>query len=904
MEKSGYDVAYSTDVDTHTDGGRLLNCRGVLSAGHDGYWSKPMYDAFIAARDAGVHLGFFSANAVNWQARFESSSSGVPNRVLVCYRDATLDPVTDPSLETVLWRDPLLNRPEQRLIGIQYTDQVQWQPQNSGYVPYVVTNSASWVYAGTGFKDGDSVPGIVGYEADRTFSTSPQPNAVSGTYTLLSHSPFVNGSGGSDFANSSVYQAPSGAWVFATGTIGWSWGLDNYGGANVVDTRLQRATANVLDRFVGPDFALSASPASQTVTPGGSTSYSVTISPTGGISGQVTLSVSGLPSGSNGSFAPNPASASSTLSVTTSASTPIGAYTLTITGVSGTLTHTTTVTLVVSPPPDFTLSASPASRTVTPGGATSYNVTISTTGGFSGQVTLSVSGLPGGGNGSFAPNPASASSTLSVTTSASTPTGTYTLTITGVSGTLTHTTTVTLVVNPFPDFTLSASPATQTVTPDGATRYSVTFIRPGCFSRQIPHTVPARRSSGLGSFAPNPASASSTLSVTTSASTPTGTYTLTITGVSGTLTHTTTVTLVVNPSPDFTLSASPASQTVTPGGATSYNVTISPTGGFSGQVTLSVSGLPGGGNGSFTPNPAGASSTLSVTTSASTPTGTYTLTITGVSGVLTHTTSVTLVVSVLPDFTLSASPASQAVIQGGATSYNVTISPTGGFSGQVTLSVSGLPSGGNGTFSPNPASASSTLSVTTSASTPTGTYTLTITGVSGVLTHTTTVTLVVSVPPDFTLSASPASQAVIQGGATSYNVTISPTGGFSGQVTLSVSGLPGGGNGSFAPNPASASSTLSVTPSASTPTTTSALALPWVSGTLTTTTSATPVLDALPVFTLSASPASQAVMQGGATSYNVTISPTGGFSGQVTLSVSGLPGGGNGSFAPNPAGAS
>src|SRR5207245_2491839 len=106
-------------------------------------------------------------------------------------------------------------------------------------------------------------------------------------------------------------------------------------------------------------------------------------------------------------------------------------------------------------------------------------------------------------------------------------------------------------------------------------------------------------------------------------------------------------------------------------------------------------------------------------------------------------------------FTIAASLASQAVLQGGAASYGVTINPTGGFTGQVTLSVSGLPGGGSGSFSPNPATGSSSLSVTTGASTPAGSYTLTITGVSGALTQTTTVALVVSAPPDFTLSASP-----------------------------------------------------------------------------------------------------------------------------------------------------
>jgi len=250
LERSGYDVAYSTTVDTHTNGSLLLNYRGVILAGHNEYWSRPMYDAAVAARDAGVNLAVMGANPIFWQIRYEPSGSGVANRVVVCYKDATLDPTTDPTLTTVNWRDPILNRPEQTLVGVQYTS----SPNNSNNT-YVVTNSANWVYAGTGFKDGDTVAGIVGYEADRLFSEYPQPNSQSGTYTLLSHSPYTIQGGTADYANSSVYQAPSGAWVFATGSIYWSWALDDfYPGDTLqyVDARIQQTLANVLNRFVGP----------------------------------------------------------------------------------------------------------------------------------------------------------------------------------------------------------------------------------------------------------------------------------------------------------------------------------------------------------------------------------------------------------------------------------------------------------------------------------------------------------------------------------------------------------------------------------------------------------------------------------------------------------------------------
>src|SRR5260370_154865 len=284
-------------------------------------------------------------------------------------------------------------------------------------------NSGNWVYAGTGFKDGDKVPYIVGYEADRLFSQYPGPNAVPGTYTLLSQSPLGNG-GQFDYANSSIYQAPSGAWVFASGMNGWTWALDNYIGLNLVDARIQQTTTNIFNLFVTPrnDFSVSASPSSQIVLSGGNTSYNVTITPAGGFTGQVNFSVTGLPTGATATFTPNPATGSATLSVNTSASTPGGSYTLTITGVSGSLTHTTTVSLAVY---DFTLAAAPSSQAVAAGSAASYNVTITPAGGFTGQVNFSVTGLPTGATATFTPNPATASFTLSVNTSASTPTSAY-----------------------------------------------------------------------------------------------------------------------------------------------------------------------------------------------------------------------------------------------------------------------------------------------------------------------------------------------------------------------------------------------------------------------------------------------------------------------------------------------
>lgn len=242
MERSGYDVTYVTDVDTHEQGAALLrNSRGFLSVGHNEYWTKEMRDAVETARDAGVSLGFFGANADYRQIRYDFAADGTPDRIIIHYRNPALDPVQGPTTSTET-RYPPVNRPEQAMIGVQYTSYVAW----GANVDYVVTNSVNDAYFGTLMLDGTHIPGLVGYEMDRQMTQYPLP--VGSGYTLLSQSPYTDALGNPDSSNSSIYRAPSGAWVFGAGTISWSYALDSFTGPGA-DPRIQRTTANLLDKF-------------------------------------------------------------------------------------------------------------------------------------------------------------------------------------------------------------------------------------------------------------------------------------------------------------------------------------------------------------------------------------------------------------------------------------------------------------------------------------------------------------------------------------------------------------------------------------------------------------------------------------------------------------------------------
>ena len=206
------------------------------------------------------------------------------------------------------------------------------------------------------------------------------------------------------------------------------------------------------------------------------------------------------------------------------------------------------------------------------------------------------------------------------------------------------------------------------------------------------------------------------------------------------------VTFPAASSPNFSLSASPSSLSVTRGSSGNSTITVSPSGGFTGSVSLSASGLPSGVTASFGTNPTTGSSVATFTASSTATTGTSSVTITGTSGSLTHTTSISLTVNAVatPDYSLSASPSSLTVKQGTSGSSTITVTPSGGFTGSVSLSNSALPSGVTASFGTNPTTSTSVLTFTASSTATVGTSTITVTGTSGTLSHTTTISLTIS----------------------------------------------------------------------------------------------------------------------------------------------------------------
>jgi hypothetical protein len=277
-----------------------------------------------------------------------------------------------------------------------------------------------------------SAAGVNGFAGDVTLSLAGLPGPV-GTATF--NPAVIAAAGSSQLTIATVAGAPPGSYPLTiTGTSGPT----------------TRTTTAMLVIPAPPDFSLAATPATQNVNAGGSAAYTVAVGSLNGFAGTVALSLTGLP-GPVGTATFNPAvlaaAGSSQLTIATAATAPPGSYPLTITGTSGSTTHTGQLTLVVNPR-DFTLAAGPSPVTVSRGQTASYTVTVAAVGAFTGTVSLSVTGLPARTTAAFSANPVGVpgTSVLRIRTTALTARGTYTVRITGTNGSLVHQVTVTLTV--------------------------------------------------------------------------------------------------------------------------------------------------------------------------------------------------------------------------------------------------------------------------------------------------------------------------------------------------------------------------------------------------------------------------------------------------------------------------
>ena len=238
----------------------------------------------------------------------------------------------------------------------------------------------------------------------------------------------------------------------------------------------------------------------------------------------------------------------------------------------------------------------------------------------------------------------------------------------------------------------------------------------------------------------------------------TGNTTVSFTGTSGTLSHMASLALVVGPAADFSLTVTPASQSVTIGGpSASVSLLATATNGFMGSITVAVNGLPAG----VTANPTTivlTPGTAQPVTLAATPgaaAGIATVSFAGSSGTLSHSTNLALTVApappptVTPDFSLSVSPSSQSLTIGSAgASVSLLATAANGFNGNVAIAVSGLPTGVTAspaivTLTPGTAQSVTLVTGTTAAA---GSATVTFIGTSGSLSHSANLALTVAAP--------------------------------------------------------------------------------------------------------------------------------------------------------------
>ncbi|HEX9239464.1 MAG TPA: hypothetical protein VF910_02265 [Candidatus Bathyarchaeia archaeon] len=421
-----------------------------------------------------------------------------------------------------------------------------------------------------------------------------------------------------------------------------------------------------------PDFSITIRPANITTYPGFSGLLSaVDVNTVNGFSGivtlattnQVGLSFSLFPSTIEFVNGSPTCGCESELLVATTSATPLGRYTVNVTGTSGSVTHWATMTLIVASS-DFALSSEFASQSAPLGGVADTIITVNGVNGFYGSVNLTatssskaiscmfITATSTSANVTVSLPFGSASVDLSCDTLG--PAGLYNATVIGMSGSLTHSILFSVTIM---DFIISATPVSFQAGSSANSTITVTSLS----GLSGPVSLTASTPTGLTAICPpsltlSPGGTSSAQCKFTS--TISGTYVATVTGSVGCPScsspdsHSTTVTVTVTSGlkPDFSLSTSSSSLTISQGSSGTSTVGLTSFNGFSGTLSLAVSVSPTGPSANVNPvtvtlvSSGTSSSTLNVTTGSAAP-GTYSVNITATSGSIAHSASVTVTIT-------------------------------------------------------------------------------------------------------------------------------------------------------------------------------------------------------------------------------------------------------------------
>ena len=240
LESLGCDVTYISNLDTHLDPAGLLRARGLLSVGHDEYWTPEMFNHVKAAIAAGVNVAFLSGNAVCGRIRFDENTRAFERVGVFGPPGGTQE---FQFMKTLPHERPYANE----LIGAHSTGPV------TGGADWTCVKPDHWLFAGTGMKAGDGIPGLVGWEYHGDPADIPGLEIVA---TGPTHDDGKKPNGGTYTAT--IYPGPKNNFVFNAATCWWADALSAppgyirpkiYHAPRGPDARAQRIMQNILDRM-------------------------------------------------------------------------------------------------------------------------------------------------------------------------------------------------------------------------------------------------------------------------------------------------------------------------------------------------------------------------------------------------------------------------------------------------------------------------------------------------------------------------------------------------------------------------------------------------------------------------------------------------------------------------------